>query len=134
MFRDECEIEVAAGKGGDGLVSFRREKFMPKGGPDGGDGGDGGDVILHATERVTSLLAIGRRRRYAASDGRPGGPNDRSGARGDDVRIEVPVGTQVLFRIWKSRGTHGERKGPKIGVARARQSALGIPGALTSPE
>jgi GTP-binding protein len=98
VFRDECEIEVVAGKGGDGLVSFRREKFLPKGGPDGGDGGNGGDVILLATDRVTSLLAIGRRRRYAASDGRPGGSNDRSGARGEDVVIEVPVGTQVFDR------------------------------------
>ncbi len=51
MFRDECEIEVVAGKGGDGLASFRREKFVPKGGPDGGNGGDGGDVVLVATER-----------------------------------------------------------------------------------
>ncbi len=98
MFRDECVIEVIAGKGGDGLVSFRREKFVPKGGPDGGEGGDGGDVILLATDRVTSLLAVGRRPRYKAGDGRPGGPNDRSGARGEDLTIEVPIGTQVFDR------------------------------------
>jgi GTP-binding protein len=95
VFRDECEIEVIAGKGGDGLVSFQREKFLPKGGPDGGDGGDGGDVILRAKDDVSSLLAIGRRRTYSASDGRPGGPNDRAGARGEDILVEVPVGTQV---------------------------------------
>jgi len=98
VFRDECEIEVVAGKGGDGLVSFRREKFVPRGGPDGGDGGDGGDVTLLATDRTTSLLAIGRRRRYAGTDGRPGGPSNKAGGRGEDVVIEVPVGTQVFDR------------------------------------
>ena len=96
MFRDECELEVAAGKGGDGLVSFRREKFVPKGGPDGGDGGDGGSIVLVATPGVTSLLAIGRKPRYAAQSGRPGGPWNRNGARGKDTVLEVPVGTQVF--------------------------------------
>ena len=70
MFRDECEIEAVAGKGGDGLVSFRREKYIPKGGPDGGDGGDGGSVVLNATSRVSSLLSLGRRPRYAAQSDR----------------------------------------------------------------
>ena len=98
MFRDECEIEVHAGKGGDGLVSFRREKHVPKGGPDGGDGGDGGDVVLAATTRVSSLLAVGRRPRYRARNGEPGGPRNRSVRAGTPIRIEVPVGTQVLDR------------------------------------
>ncbi len=96
MFRDETTIEVIAGKGGDGLVSFRREKYVHRGGPDGGDGGDGGSVILIATPQVHSLLAVGRVFRYAAQSGRPGGPRKRTGAKGEDVRIEVPVGTQVL--------------------------------------
>ena len=96
MFRDECEIEVAAGKGGDGAVSFRREKYVPKGGPDGGEGGKGGDVILVADGSITSLLRISRQPRYAARKGQPGGPRDRSGHGGDDLVIEVPVGTQIM--------------------------------------
>lgn len=98
MFRDECEIEVRAGKGGDGVVSFRHEKYAPKGGPDGGNGGDGGDVILCATSRVNSLLAVARRPIYRARKGQPGGACNRSGHRGDSVRIEVPVGTLVIDR------------------------------------
>ena len=98
MFRDECEIEVQAGRGGDGLVSFRREKYAPMGGPDGGNGGDGGDVVLRATSRVNSLLSVGRQPRYRARNGQPGGARNRSGHGGDAVRIDVPVGTQVLDR------------------------------------
>lgn len=96
MFRDECEIEAVAGKGGDGLVSFRREKYAPKGGPDGGDGGDGGDVVLVARDKISSLLSIGRKPRYRAKNGGPGGPRDRHGANGADLVLEVPIGTQVL--------------------------------------
>ncbi|HPF14905.1 MAG: GTPase ObgE [Planctomycetes bacterium] len=96
MFRDEAIIEVIAGKGGDGLISFRREKYVAFGGPDGGDGGDGGSVILVANPQVTSLLRIGRQFRYAARGGQPGGPRKCTGKGGADVRIEVPVGTQVL--------------------------------------
>ena len=95
MFRDECELVAEAGKGGDGLVSFRREKFAPKGGPDGGDGGDGGSVILIATSKKTSLLAIGRKPRYRAGKGQPGGPANRAGRNGDDCVVHVPVGTQI---------------------------------------
>ena len=96
MFRDEIEIEVTAGKGGDGLVSFYREKFVPRGGPDGGDGGRGGNVILCATDQVNSLLKLGRRMRYQADDGRPGGNSNKAGRDGADLEIEVPVGTQVF--------------------------------------
>ena len=95
MFRDETTIEVIAGKGGDGLVSFRREKSAPRGGPDGGDGGDGGSVVLVASSRESSLLRVGRQFRYAAEKGRPGGTNKCAGRSGDDVVIEVPIGTQV---------------------------------------
>ena len=95
MFRDECEIEVFAGKGGDGLSSFRREKYVPKGGPDGGNGGDGGSVVLLARDDVTSLLSIGRKPFYKAKGGGPGGPRNRSGANGADEVLHVPIGTQV---------------------------------------
>ena len=94
-FRDEAEIEVQAGKGGDGIVSFRREAHVPRGGPDGGDGGRGGSVILHATTNVHSLLDIGRRFRYAAKNGQPGGPRNRTGRSGDDLEVQVPVGTLI---------------------------------------
>ncbi|MCL4142267.1 UNVERIFIED_CONTAM: hypothetical protein GTU68_010846 [Idotea baltica] len=98
MFRDETNIDVFAGKGGDGLVSFRRELSAPRGGPDGGDGGDGGSVILLATDRESSLLRVGRQFRYAAEKGRPGATKKCSGRFGEDVVIEVPVGTQVFDR------------------------------------
>ncbi|MBL4769921.1 MAG: GTPase ObgE [Planctomycetes bacterium] len=96
MFRDEAKIEVIAGKGGDGLISFRREKYVNHGGPDGGDGGAGGDVILVANDQITSLLRIGRQFRYAAKGGGPGGPRKRTGACGKDIYLEVPVGTQIF--------------------------------------
>ena len=94
-FRDEAEIEVQAGKGGDGIVSFRREAHVPRGGPDGGDGGRGGSVILHATTNLHSLLDIGRRFRYAAKNGQPGGPRNRTGRSGEDLEVQVPVGTLI---------------------------------------
>jgi len=96
MFRDECELEVVAGRGGDGMLSFRREKYVPRGGPDGGDGGNGGDVVLLATTRLNSLLALGRKRLHRAKNGRPGETAKRSGATGEELVLEVPVGTQVL--------------------------------------
>jgi GTP-binding protein len=95
MFRDECELEVRGGRGGDGASSFRREKFAPFGGPDGGNGGDGGSVILVAASGVNSLLGVGRRPIYEAGNGQPGGPRNRTGADGADRVVEVPVGTQI---------------------------------------
>ena len=95
MFRDECELEVFAGKGGDGASSFRREKYVPKGGPDGGNGGKGGDVILVATGEITSLLSVGRKPYYRAKNGGPGGPRNRSGANGEECMLQVPLGTEV---------------------------------------
>ena len=96
MFRDELTLEVRAGRGGDGLVSFRREKKLAKGGPDGGDGGVGGSVVLVASGDVNSLLELGRRLRYAAVNGRPGGPRNKTGGNADDLELTVPVGTQVF--------------------------------------
>jgi GTP-binding protein len=98
MFRDETNIEVIAGKGGDGLISFRREKSVPRGGPDGGDGGDGGSVVLVATSRESSLLRVGRQFRYAADKGRPGGTQRCTGRSGEDLVVELPIGTQVFDR------------------------------------
>jgi GTP-binding protein len=94
-FVDEADIWVVGGKGGDGIVSFRREKFVPKGGPDGGDGGQGGDVVLKASSQMRTLLDFRYKRHYRAQDGGRGGPNCRTGKRGSDVVLLVPVGTVV---------------------------------------
>ena len=95
MFIDEVKIEVSAGRGGDGAVSFRREKYVPRGGPDGGDGGAGGSVILQAQESLHTLQDFRYRRRVKAEHGAKGGKSKRSGARGQDLILPVPVGTVV---------------------------------------
>ena len=96
MFNDRARIRVQGGRGGDGALSFRREKYVPKGGPDGGDGGDGGDVVLLADPDLRDLSSFRRRGRFAAKRGRHGEGANRKGADGDDVELRVPVGTQVL--------------------------------------
>jgi GTPase len=96
VFSDRVKIHVQAGKGGDGGLSFRREKFVPKGGPDGGDGGDGGDVVLVADRSLRDLSSVQRRRWIKADRGGNGKGARKHGADGDDVELHVPVGTQVL--------------------------------------
>jgi GTPase len=96
MFHDKARIHVAAGRGGDGSIHFRREKFVPKGGPDGGDGGDGGDVVLVAEQRRRDLSGFRPNQRLRAGRGGPGGGRLSHGARGEDALLDVPVGTQVL--------------------------------------
>ncbi|MFT7677580.1 MAG: GTP-binding protein [Planctomycetota bacterium] len=127
MFRDETEIEVLAGKGGDGLVSFRREKYVNQGGPDGGDGGKGGSVVLYTDASVTSLLALGRRYRYAAKGGVPGGPRLRTGAGGDDIRLAVPVGTQVFEAEHGNLLRDMDAEGMELVVARGGDGGKGNP-------
>jgi len=95
MFIDQAKITARSGKGGDGAVAFRREKFVPRGGPDGGDGGRGGDVILLAQERVHTLLRFRYERHFAAGNGGDGSGNNRSGKKGQDVTIFVPPGTVI---------------------------------------
>ena len=97
-FVDEAVILVRSGKGGDGCMSFRREKYVPRGGPDGGNGGRGGHVTLVAEPQVTTLLDIGRRHLYAAESGRQGTGKNRYGRNGEDLRIPLPVGTLVRDR------------------------------------
>ncbi|MFP4027006.1 MAG: GTPase ObgE [Candidatus Brocadiia bacterium] len=94
-FVDEAEIYVKAGDGGDGRASFRREKYVPKGGPSGGDGGEGGDIIIKANENMGTLLDLVSRKQYLAGDGEDGKTKKRDGADGEDVVIEVPVGTVI---------------------------------------
>ena len=95
MFHDRARIEVVAGRGGDGGLSFRREKHVPKGGPDGGDGGRGGDVVLLADAALRDLSAFRAKRRFRARSGEPGGGARKHGADGEDVELAVPVGTQA---------------------------------------
>ncbi len=95
MFSDRARIHVVAGRGGDGALSFRREKHVPRGGPDGGDGGPGGSVVLVADPDLRDLSAFRTRRRIAAEKGGHGGGSGRHGAAGHDVELRVPVGTEV---------------------------------------
>ncbi|MCA1848379.1 MAG: GTPase ObgE, partial [Actinobacteria bacterium] len=95
QFLDEARFVVRAGRGGDGSVSFNREKYRPRGGPDGGRGGDGGSVILHATEDLSTLEPYAHRKVIKAGRGGHGSGNNRTGERGGDVVLDVPVGTQV---------------------------------------
>ena len=94
-FIDEAQITVISGKGGDGCLSFRREKFVPKGGPDGGDGGKGGSVYLQATPHQNTLFALRYKRHFEAGSGQAGMGNQCSGKQGDDLCIQVPLGTVV---------------------------------------
>ncbi len=95
MLIDTASIEVRGGKGGNGCLSFRREKFVPKGGPNGGDGGHGGSVIVEAREGSYTLLDFHYRRHYKAESGQHGGGSDKRGRDGEDVVLGVPVGTVV---------------------------------------
>ncbi|HVO73882.1 MAG TPA: GTPase ObgE [Ignavibacteriaceae bacterium] len=95
MFIDYAEIFIQSGKGGDGAVAFRREKYVPKGGPSGGNGGKGGDVIIEARSNLSTLLDFKYKKKYKAEDGRPGGSALKDGRNGKDIIINVPVGTLV---------------------------------------
>ena len=95
MFHDRARIHVAAGRGGDGSISFRREKYVPKGGPDGGDGGRGGDVVMVADPRLRDLSGIRPGQRFRSGRGAHGRGRQQQGAGGEAVELHVPVGTQV---------------------------------------
>src|SRR3954471_998263 len=94
-FIDEATVELHAGKGGNGSASFRREKFVPRGGPDGGDGGRGGTVYLRAKTNLTSLLPFQFSTKFKAENGGPGRSQQRHGKNGKDLYVDVPPGTVV---------------------------------------
>jgi GTP-binding protein len=144
MFSDRAKIHVKAGKGGDGGLSFRREKFVPKGGPDGGDGGRGGDVALVADPSLRDLSMLQRRSWIEAARGENGRGTRKHGADGDGVELHVPVGTQVEAdgevladlahpgaRVTLARGGAGGRGNARF-VSSTRQvprfSEVGMPG------
>lgn len=124
-FVDEASIDVIAGDGGSGHLSFRRERFIPRGGPDGGDGGGGGSVYLVGNEGLNTLADFRHSRRYEAQRGQRGGGRNCTGAAGDDLDVVVPLGTVVIDgdtgeRIGEVTG-HGER----LMVARGGNPGLG---------
>ncbi len=150
MFVDEVEIRVEAGKGGDGAVSFRREKFVPRGGPDGGDGGHGGSVIVLAEQGVDSLSALAHRKHWRAKHGQPGRSANCHGASASDLIIRVPPGTIVLDpdgqfvlkdlaadedRVTVAQGGHGGKGNTRFKSSTnrgPRQSTPGKPGEVRS--
>ena len=131
MFLDETTFLVRAGSGGHGCVSFRREKYAPRGGPDGGAGGAGGSVFLRADAQLTTLTDIARRSVYAARSGRKGTGADRSGAKGADLEIAVPVGTVVREIEERSEPREGRIlgellfEGQRLRVARGGKGGRG---------
>src|SRR3954464_11449881 len=96
QFIDEARVHVRAGKGGNGAIAFRREKFVPKGGPSGGDGGDGASVVLVVDEGLSTLLDFRYRHEFSAPSGDNGANKDKYGKGGADVVLRVPPGTQVF--------------------------------------
>jgi GTPase len=124
-FIDEAEIRVEAGNGGRGCVSFRREKFVPRGGPDGGDGGDGGSVYLVAREGVNTLADFRVKRRFRAENGRGGSGKDMAGAAGADLYIEVAKGTEVYDVETDEKLGDLVRDGDQLLVAKGGQGGRG---------
>ncbi|OSI08571.1 GTPase ObgE [Neisseria animaloris] len=124
-FIDEAKIEVVAGKGGNGAVSFRREKFVPRGGPDGGDGGKGGSVFAVADENVNTLVEYRFVKRYQAKNGEKGHGSDRYGKGADDIELHMPVGTLIrdidTDEIIADLTHHGQ----KVCLARGGKGGLG---------
>ena len=124
-FVDEATIRVQAGNGGRGMVSFRREKFIPFGGPDGGDGGDGGNVFLVAKQGLNTLADFRYQRAFKARNGEPGGSADCSGRGGEDLEVPVPVGT-VVFDV-DTEETLGDLaiEGARLMVVKGGKGGLG---------
>lgn len=124
-FVDEAEITVAAGNGGHGALSFRREKYIPRGGPDGGDGGSGGSVHLEATEGLNTLADFRFVRHYQAKGGQGGGGKVKTGQGGDDLIVKVPVGTMVYDAQTEELIADLTEAGEKVVVAQGGDGGLG---------
>ncbi|MBA7683122.1 GTPase Obg [subsurface metagenome] len=124
---DRVEIGVKGGGGGDGVVSFRREKFVPFGGPDGGDGGKGGNVSVRADASITSLLSFRKKRGYRAAEGKDGGGKRKHGKKGAGLTLMVPVGTVVLYKtpLGDEFIVDLEEAGEEAVVARGGKGGLG---------
>lgn len=132
MFVDKATITVKGGDGGNGCCSFHREKFIPRGGPDGGDGGGGGNVILEAAESEQSLAALIYNRRYAARNGPPGKGANMHGRKAPDVILKVPVGTVVTDSRTGEAVADMDLSGKQVIVARGGRGGRGNPRFATS--
>ena len=124
-FVDEATITVEAGKGGDGCLSFRREKYIPRGGPDGGDGGDGGSVWLEVDAGLNTLVDFRFKRRFRATNGQPGAGRERSGKSGEDLVVRVPLGTLVFDQADGLQLGDLVEPGARLRVARGGVHGLG---------
>src|SRR5512142_2324967 len=127
MFIDEAEILIRTGKGGDGMVHFHREKFVPRGGPDGGDGGRGGDVVFEVRPTLNTLQAFRHVTRYIAADGKNGGPNDMSGKSADDLIVPVPPGTVVYDALTGDLIGDLTEAGQRLAVCKGGRGGRGNP-------
>ena len=125
QFVDEVAISVAAGKGGPGILSFRRERSVARGGPDGGNGGDGGDVLLVANEALNTLVDFRFQPRYRAENGRPGGSRNKTGASGQSLKLRVPAGTTVIDEDTLEVIGDLRRAGASMVVARGGRRGFG---------
>jgi GTPase len=125
MFFDEIDVFVKGGDGGAGCISFRREKFVPRGGPDGGDGGDGGSVLLEADPAITTLLDFHYQRHYTAERGQHGKGSNKHGASGGDTILRVPLGTVVSDRDTGERLGDLTTPGERVLVARGARGGRG---------
>jgi GTP-binding protein len=127
MFIDQAEILVQSGRGGDGMVHFHREKYVPRGGPDGGDGGRGGSVILEVRPTLNTLAAFRHTSRYAAEEGKSGGTNDKSGKSANDLIVLVPPGTVVYDAV--TGGLIGDLTAPgqRLQVCKGGRGGRGNP-------
>ncbi|RME36429.1 MAG: GTPase ObgE, partial [Deltaproteobacteria bacterium] len=124
-FVDEVRITAKAGDGGRGCVSFRRERFVPKGGPDGGDGGDGGNVVLEVDGGLSTLLDLRYRKVYRAQNGAPGMGKNMRGRNGDDLVIKVPPGTLVFDEETGEQLADLTEAGERIVLLRGGQGGRG---------
>jgi len=125
MFIDYVEIEVEAGNGGHGCISFRREKFLPKGGPDGGDGGRGGDIVAVADGNLTTLLDYRYQRKYKAENGQGGEGSLKTGHSGGDVVLRLPVGTLISDRHTEQLIADLDQDGDRIVIAHGGKGGKG---------
>ena len=124
-FLDQVKIYIKAGDGGDGSASFRREKFIEYGGPDGGDGGNGGSVILKAEQDLNTLIDFRYQQHHKAKRGNNGSGQNRTGKRGDDLVLEVPLGTQVFEEDNKTLIYDFLKVGEKFVTAKGGKGGLG---------
>jgi GTP-binding protein len=132
MFVDEAKIYVKAGDGGNGCLSFRREKFIPKGGPDGGDGGNGGDVYFEAVKDLDTLLDFAGKHHWIAQNGKPGEGANKHGADGEDLTIKVPQGTLIYDIDLDLLLKDMDEVGPKVCVCKGGRGGKGNKAFATS--